>query len=439
MTKYYFTGCILCFVLFFSCQHETTSDLDKELVSLVGDKESLLLPHETDYDKIPQSPLNPLTPEKIELGKFLFFEPIFGNEPNHRTGLHTFTCSSCHVPEAGFRPSRMQGIADGGYGFGVQGEMRIRSPFYTDNLIDAQGARPLATLNVAFVPNTMWNGSFGAEGVNVGTESVWGISDPGTARNAERLGTLEGQNIEGLIVHRMMYSKQIVEEAGYKEMFDKAFPDWSESEKYSRKGASFAISAYLRALLTNQAPFQKWLRGDLNAMTNQQKRGATLFFGKAGCNSCHYEANLGSMRFEAIGVDDLYEHGGLKTGPDDARNLGRGGFTLKEEDMFKFRTPQLYNLADSGPYFHGGSKETLEDVVRYFNNGVPENPRVPRSQLSFYIKPLGLSETEIKDLVEFISFGLRDDNLKRYVPNKVLSGMCFPNNDQISKTQMGCN
>lgn len=430
---------IILAVFILSCAHETLSETDKLLHQVIGDKSKFILPDETDYDAIPQSPVNPLTKEKIALGKMLFFEPYFANEPFRPEHKFTYTCSSCHVPDSGFRPGRMQGVADGGYGFGHIGESRLKSPFYDDKDIDAQGARPLVTLNVAYVENTMWNGSFGSDFQNVGTEQMWGVFDPGTARNHERLGALEGQNIEGLIVHRMKYTKDIIEKGGYKDMFDKAFPDMPESERYSRKGASFAISAYLRQNITNKAPFQLWLKGEESAMTEQQKKGAVLFFGKAGCVGCHFEKNLGSMRFEALGVDDLYEHGGLKTGPQDRRNMGRGGFTGKAEDMFKFRTPQLYNLGDGGgPYFHGGSKQTLEDVVRYFNNGVKENQRVPDSQLSTFIKPLGLSEQEIKDLTEFLANGLRDPDLKRYVPTRVLSGMCFPNNDPTSKIDMDC-
>ncbi|MBK9254891.1 MAG: c-type cytochrome [Saprospiraceae bacterium] len=421
-----------------SCVHEGLPELDNKLSKLIGNKEHLILPDENDYASIPQSPVNPLTKEKIQLGKLLFFEPVFANENKLPEQKFTFTCSSCHVPEAGFRPGRMQGVADGGYGFGVQGEKRIKYPLYHNDSIDAQGARPLAVLNTAFVENTMWNGSFGSEGLNQGTEEMWGVFDPGTKRNEERLGALEGQNIEGLIVHRMNYTKEIITNAGYKALFDEAFPDMNEEDRYSRRAASFAISAYLRQLVTNQAPFQKWLKGEITAMTEQQKRGAVLFFGKAGCNGCHFEKNLGSMRFEALAVDDLYEHGGLKTGPNDRRNLGRGGFTGREADMFKFRTPQLYNLGDSGPYFHGGSKETLEDVVKYFNDGIPENKRVPKEQLSYFIRPLGLSDQEVADVAEFVKNGLRDPNLKRYVPEKVISGLCFPNNDPISKNDMGC-
>ncbi len=433
-----FSSVFLLSLIISSCDHQEVVALDVELTQLIGNKDQYILPASNDFASIPQSPVNPLTPEKIELGKMLFFEPKFANEAMRGNHMFTFTCSSCHIVESGFRPGRMQGIADGGFGMGIKGESRTKAPYYMDHEIDAQGARPLATINVAFVENTMWNGSFGSEGHNVGTEDMWGVFDPGTARNHARLGTLEGQNIEGLIVHRMMYTKEIIEEAGYKEMFDRAFPDLSEADKYSRTGASFAISAYLRALITNEAPFQLWLRGQNSAMTEQQKRGAIVFFGKAACNTCHFEKNLGSMRFEALGVRDLYERGGLKTNENDLRNFGRGGFTGRAEDMFKFRTPQLYNMGDSGPYFHGGSKETLEEVVEYFNQGIPENPRVPRHQLTTYLRPLGLSDQEKSDLVEFLRNGLRDPNLERYAPKEVISGMCFPNNDVLSRNDMGC-
>ncbi len=429
---------MICLLFVAACQHDELSQADKALSQLLPNRERYILPDETDYASIPQSAANPLTKEKIELGKLLFFEPAFANEAKRPDLKYTFTCSSCHVPEAGFRPGRMQGIADGGVGFGVQGESRIKYPYYANDSIDAQGARPLVTLNVAYVENSMWNGSFGTDGPNAGTEALWGVFDPATYTNHLRLGTLENQNIEGLKTHRMKFTKEIITEAGYKELFDKALPDLPEAERYSRKGASLAISAYLRQNLTNRAPFQKWLKGDSDAMTEEQKKGAVLFFGKAGCNGCHFEKNLGSMKFEALGVDDLYEHGGIKTGPADRRNMGRGGFTGRPEDMFKFRTPQLYNLGDSGPYFHGGSKETLEDVVRYFNTGIKQNQRVPDSQLSSFIRPLGLSEEEVKNLTEFLKNGLRDPDLKRYVPERVLSGMCFPNNDPASKIDMDC-
>lgn len=432
-----FAAGVLLFLI--SCKHDELSQTDKILHNLIPDKTRYILPDEKNLAEIPQFPVNPLTPEKVELGKKIFFDPIFANEAKRYDMKYTYTCSTCHVVESGFRAGRMQGIADGGYGFGNKGEARIKYPYYANDSIDAQGARPLAQLNVAYVENTFWSGAFGSDGKNSGLDHIFGVHIPLTEVNKLGLPALESQNIEGLGVHRQQFTKKIVEDAGYKELFDKALPDLPEEERYTRKGASFAISAFLRQLLTTQAPFQLWLKGDEDAMTDQQKKGAALFFGKAGCTGCHYEKNLGSMKFEALGVDDLYEHGGLNTGPNDARNLGRAFFTNRPEDKFKFRTPQLYNMGDSGPYFHGGSIETIEGVIKYFNTGKKQNQRVPDSQLSSFIRPLGLTDEEVADLTEFVKNGLRDPNLKRYKPDSVPSGLCFPNNDPSSKVDMGCN
>ncbi|MCB0527166.1 MAG: hypothetical protein H6565_12520 [Lewinellaceae bacterium] len=446
MRKIYVLGGIFAVVLIFACKHDPVLPSADEVLLLrlaevakTGAPDYFVLPEAADLANIPQTAANPLTPEKVALGKLLFYEPAFGIEAKQSVGMQTFTCSSCHVPAAGFRPSRIQGIADGGYGFGVQGEAREKYPTYDDQEIDAQGARPLSVLNVAYVTNSMWNGSFGSDGVNAGTEAMWGVFDPGTAINHEGLGSLEGQNIEGLKTHRLVINRDLVEQYGYKPMFDAAFPDVPEDERYTRKTASFAISAYLRQLMCTEAPFQRWLKGDESAMDEQQKRGALLFFGKAGCTRCHNEPNLGSMTFHAIGVKDLFENGGLKTSEADRRNLGRGGFTGNQDDMYRFRVPQLYNMADSGPYFHGSSKKNLRDVIEYFNAGVPENTRVPASQISLFFHPLNLTVEEMDDLETFIRESLHDPDLQRYVPDRVLSGSCFPNNDPLSKVEMDCN
>src|SRR5690606_9168131 len=134
-------------------------------------------------------------------------------------------------------------------------------------------------------------------------------------------------------------------------------------ERYTLTTTSFAIAAYFRTIFTNQAPFQKWLKGDHEAMTDQQKRGALLFFGKAGCSNCHKSPSLNAMNFFAIGVNNLYQGNNevFRTGPDDKRNFGRGGFTENPEDNNKFKVPQLYNLKDVGFYFHGASKNSLRE------------------------------------------------------------------------------
>ena len=113
-------------------------------------------------------------------------------------------------------------------------------------------------------------------------------------------------------------------------------------------------------------------------------------------------------------------------------------FTKSTEDNYKFKVPQLYNVKDFGFYFHGASKTSVHDVVEYFNNGQGENPNVPNSKLSSFFHPLRLNATEVNELTDFLENALRDPDLERYLPTNVMSGNCFPNNDPLSKDDMGC-
>jgi cytochrome c peroxidase len=431
-------------ILLFACTKDqiyvaTQNDYTlRRLINQKGGIDFFTLPESTDYENIPQDPANPLNQIKVELGKFLFFETGLALDPLYDIAMESYSCASCHIPSAGFRPGRPQGIADGGLGFGEQGEARFMDTEYQETEIDAQGIRPLSVLNAAFVTNTFWNGQFGAQGINVGTEDVWS-SNVFTDINHLGFEGLEGQNIVGFELHRMIVNKEVMDEYGYTPYFDAAFSEFSENERYTQKTASFAISAYLRTLLTTEAPFQKWLKGDKDAMTEQQKKGAMLFFGKANCSTCHRGPSFNAMNFYALGVNDLYQIGALNTSANDKKNKGRGGFTGKEVDMYKFKVPQLYNLADSPFYFHGASKETLREVVEFFNAAIPENGNVPASQIAPSFKPLNLSGEEIEELLSFLRDALNDPDLERYAPDYILSGNCFPNNDPFSRLDLGCD
>lgn len=406
-------------------------------LSPTKDLQGWQLPARDDYARIPAGRENPLTEAKVKLGKMLFFETGIGRSSFHNNGGSTYSCATCHVPSAGFMPGRAQGIADGGVGFGSNGESRIMMSNYDETELDVQGARALSLLNVAYVTNSTWSGKFGAHFVNEGTEAVWSL-DPTTVANFEGLDGLESQNMEGFDIHRMVIDEYVLDTLGYREMYDDAFGDFPASDRYGRKTTSFAVSAYLRTLLTTEAPFQRWVRGDSEAMSDAEKRGALVFFGKAGCYRCHKGPALNSMEFHALGVFDLYESGGLNTGPNDIRNLGRGGFTQREEDLYKFKVPGIYNMGDAPFYFHGSSRHSLRSVVDYFNRGVHENPRIPVEKVSPLFHPLNLTEGEMEDLVKFLDNGLRDPDLNRYVPDAVLSGNCFPNNDSLSRRDLGC-
>ena len=402
-----------------------------------GSWQHYILADENLHAQIPnQDAQNPITAAKINLGKMLFFDTGIAQNAKDSSCYQTYSCATCHVPESGFLPGTIQGIADGAHGFGYQGDARSQLSFYDETDLDAQGVRPLTVMNVAYMTNTLWSGTFGAHGVNSGTEALWEHSP--AEINHLGLEGLESQNIEGVALHRMSVNDHVLDDFGYRSLFDEAFPELDTASRYSTQMVSFALGAYLRSILTTQSPFQRYLKGEVNALTQAQKNGALLFFDQARCYKCHNGPALSSMNFHALGTKDLYELGGLNTDPDDPRNLGRGALTEVETDYYRFKVPQLYNLRDYATFFHGSSKHTLAEVLDYKIKAVSENQRVSQDQISPLFEPLSLSDNEKEELLDFLTNALYDANMQRYVPQEVPSGLCFPNNDARSRADLSC-
>ncbi|MEL6945753.1 MAG: cytochrome c peroxidase, partial [Bacteroidota bacterium] len=347
-----------------------------------------ILPDSDELHKIPQDSKNPLTAEKVSLGRFLFHETGLAVVPKDESSRGTYSCASCHFASAGFQASVAQGIGEGGLGFGIRGEERLVNPSYDVSKIDVQPIRTPSSMNVAYQELMLWNGQFGATGANAGTESLWKEGTP-IATNHLGFEGVETQAIAALGVHRLECQDSMMVAMGYNELFDLAFPDIEVSKRYNNQTAGLAIAAYERTVLANQAPFQKWLRGDRNAMTTEEKEGAVLFFGKAKCATCHKGPALNEMEFHAIGMKDLYESDFTTTNTSaiDPVNFGRASFTKRGEDRFKFKVPQLYNLTDSPFYGHGSSFTSIQKVIAYKNRGKKENESVPRGRLSEHFKP----------------------------------------------------
>ena len=424
---------------------DTTLELNNRLEKLLNkhsEKNGIAffaLPASDDYSAIPQDPKNPITKEKVELGKLLFHETALTVRPKYNGNVVQASCASCHNANAGFQAGVAQGIGTGGSGFGLRGEGRDKDPNCTVEDMDIQQIRSPSAMNVAWQKNILWNGQFGATGLNEGSESAW---TPGTPKEKNNLGFegLETQAIAGQDVHRMDIANSIVpSHPMYQSMFATAYPEIPENERINDVNAGLAIAVYERTLLANQAPFQRWLKGERNAMNNRELRGAIVFFDKGNCVSCHTGPALNSMEFYGLGMNNLEGSGTYGIDPAKPDHRGRGGFTKKEEDMFLFKVPQLYNLIDSRFYGHGASFHSVREVVEYKNNAIAQNSSVPSSQLASEFKPLGLTSTEIDDLVAFIESALRDPNLERYVPASLPSGFCFPNNDPQSRIDLGCD
>lgn len=431
-----------------SCANETyyedASNLDSELISLLNINSNnqgadfFILPNSNDYLSIPQDPNNPLNASKVELGKMLVHETATGGNPKMELAGNSYSCASCHPVAAGFYSGNLQGIGEGGSGFGFNGNNRIMDGNMPIDSIDILPIKVPSLLNVAYQDVMLWNGSLGGSGINA----------PFVAQNANAIPEnllgyqgLETQGMAGQTAHRLKIDEAFAIEYGYKDMFDAAFPDFAESERYTKVTAGLAIAAFNRTLLANQSPWQNWLKGDYYEMSNQEKKGAILFFDKAQCVNCHTGPALKSNNFYALGMGDINHSNGTVIDQQDFefKRLGRGGFTNNSNDNYKFKVPNLYNLKSNQFYGHGGTFNSIQEVITYIVSGEKENELVPNSQLAPEFTNLNLTSQEIIDLTAFVENALFDPNLERYVPTSVFSGNCIPNSDEQSQIDLGCN
>ena len=184
---------------------------DEELLALLisssetDDLSFYKLPRSGDLNSIPEDPINKLTNAKIELGKMLFHETGLGVIPKNNISKQSYSCASCHHSRAGFQAGVKQSIGEGGIGFGINGENRVATPNYGFDFLDIQPIRSPSILNSAYQEAMLWNGQFGASGVNEGTEDKRALRSP---KEVNFLGFegLESQAIAALKIHRMEVS-----------------------------------------------------------------------------------------------------------------------------------------------------------------------------------------------------------------------------------------
>lgn len=155
----------------------------------------------------------------------------------------------------------------------------------------------------------------------------------------------------------------------------------------SPEKAGRALAAYVRTLLSGDSPFDRYMAGQRDALTGEARRGLDVFRNKANCLACHVGPNLTDERFHNTGV------GWTESFADN----GRFEFTHRNEDRGAFKTPTLRDAALRPPYMHDGSLKTLDDVIRFYNEGGRPNPG-----LDSEIRPLKLTEQEKSDLSAFL-------------------------------------
>lgn len=282
--------------------------------------------------QVPVPEDNPQSPGKIALGRQLFFDPRL-------SGDNTMSCATCHLPDKAFGDGLPRGIG--------------------------RNERPLSRntptlLNVAFASRLLWDGRAGS----LEEQALLPIQSPEEMH----------QDLDEL-------EDELNSVPGYVEQFQAVF-----GTPATREGVARAIAAFERTLLTEPSPFDRYLGGDQEALSESAKRGLELFRGDAGCIRCHHGPLLSDGRTYRLGVS--FQDDGLAT------------VTGRREDRGKFRTPSLRNVAQTGPYMHDGSLKTLEDVVFFYYRGVPA---AASGGLRLDIEPLtGQSFSEIPDLVSFL-------------------------------------
>ena len=318
---------------------------------------------------------NPPSVEKIALGRKLFFD--------RRLSINqTMSCAMCHIPEQGFATNELRTAV------GVEGRsVKRNSP---------------TVLNVGFLDVLFHDGrDFSLE-----TQYI----APLTSR-VEMANPSAG--------HVVAMLNGLTE---YQLLFDAAF-----GARASLDRIGMALGSYQRSLVAANSPFDRWyFGGQIDAMTPQQLRGFELFTGKGECTSCHLIDDD-----SAIFTDQLFHDTGYgwqreqdrQNPPDTVRveleagvfvevdytivqsvglpplsDLGRYEVTENPEDRWKNRTPSLRNVALTAPYMHDGHLSTLRNVVLFYNQGGPGHPmQDPR------IHSLGLSQTEVNELVAFLN------------------------------------
>lgn len=215
--------------------------------------------------------------------------------------------------------------------------------------------------------------------LNTGYAELLFWDDRAGSLEEQALGPMAAPREMNLPLDQMVAKLKLIE--GYKPMFDKAYPKEAISEATVAK----AIATFERTVISGTAPFDEWVAGKESAVSNSAKRGFDLFNTKAACVKCHSGWSFTDDGFHDIGLT--------------SDDVGRGKL-LKELEyvQFAFKTPTLRNARQRAPFIHNGSEPTLEAVVQFYNQGGVSK----RPSLSPEIQPLKLTDTEVKDLCNFM-------------------------------------
>ena len=386
-----------------------------------------------------------------DIGRLLWFDPIQGlNDDN--------SCAGCHSPTNGFGDT--QPIAIGVDNNGIVGPGRTGPR--------NQRRTPMA-INTAFFPTLMWNSRFHAPSGDPFDNSggfVFPAPEGATLSYLPHLLTAQAfipptERVEAAGFHfpgnnddiRGEVLRRLNSDRNYRQLFARAFPHVKAGAPITFDDFGRAIAEFEFTLVFANAPIDRYARGAHNALTPSQKQGATLFFGRANCVSCHAVSGQSNEMFSdfrqhVAGIPQIAPSFGNVTfdGPGANEDFGLEQVTGSPTDRYAFRTSPLRNVALQTAFMHNGAFVRLEDAIRYHLNAVGgaatfstarlpadlQGPTGPVQPVLERLDPLlrqpgQLTEAEIEYLIDFVRNGLLDpdarpERLRRLIPEKLPSG-----------------
>ncbi|MFQ3646302.1 MAG: MbnH family di-heme enzyme [Anaerolineae bacterium] len=344
-----------------------TRSLDGRVAVQMGDYE-WRLPPGFPLPRVPEG--NPMTADKVELGRHLFYD-------TRLSGNNTISCASCHVQALAFSDGRVVGV-------GATGEPHVRNSQTLTN-VAYNATLTWANPNLLTLEQQIVIPMFGEHPIEMG---ITGNEDA--------------------VMSRFRSDPQ------YQAMFAAAYPD--QADPFTWRNIVDALASFNRTLISGDAPFDRYLRGDQNAMSEAAVRGMELFFSeRLECHHCHSGFNMSISTVSANSSFDermffntgLYNLDGQGAYP--SENTGVHEITNNPSDMGRFRPPTLRNIELTAPYMHDGSIATLEEVIQFYADGgrlITEGPNAGDGRAnplkSGLIAGFDITPEETADLVAFL-------------------------------------
>lgn len=316
---------------------------------------------------------NPDTPEKIELGRVLYFDPIL-------SGDNDISCAHCHHPDLGFSDNRGLSMGKGGEGIG---------PARSNGAVLRRGSPTV--WNTAYNHRQFWDGR------------ASDLEDQ--AGNPIQDKNEMAQNPDELV-------QELSAIPDYVRQFEKTFGG-KNGGAVTFRNVTYAIAAFERTLLANNTRFDRYARGEIIALTHEERRGLNVFRSlKTRCFECHNFPTFANPDFKVIGVPDVDS-----LSPD----LGRGEIAGEGYNR-AFKVPTLRNIALTAPYMHNGVFSTLSEVIDFYANGGGHGAGMSLPNIDDKIRKFKLTNEEKQNLIAFLH-SLTDESAKPEIPKSVPSGL----------------